>query len=365
MKITRVETFLLQKPLTSTMRISRGGFTTRSHCLVRVHTDTGLTGLGEGVGTARYVKALIDGHMGSLVLGLDPMRIETIRAAVLDAQVYFEHKGSAICAASAIETACWDIRGKALGLPVYELLGGLCRAEIDVYASDVYIDTPDAMAARARSIVDRGIRTVKAHIGTSLSEDTARVEAMRRAIGSDAGLMIDLNCGYTYTDALRACTNWARYDLTWLEEPLRLESAERLGDLRARCAMPIAAGENEFRVYGFKSLFERASVDVAMPDIGRCGGIEETKRICGLAAAFGVEASPHCFSSGVLLAATVHVLAATPEANWLEFDTSGNAVYDELLVEPMRLIGGRLQVSHQPGLGCELTPEIINRYGGV
>lgn len=363
MKIARVEAFLLEKALTSTMRISRGGFTKRVHCLVRVHTECGIIGLGEGIGTAAYVKALIDGGIGRLAIGLDPREIESVRQAVLEPHVYFELKGSAICAASAIETACWDIKGKALGVPVYELLGGLIGPEIELYASDVYFEHPDAMAGRARAIVDRGIRTVKAHIGCGgLAADTERVAALRNAIGADVGLMIDLNCGYSYGDALRATRLWERYDLAWLEEPLRLECFDRLGDLRSRCRIPIAAGENEFRTFGFKTLFESGSVDVAMPDIGRCGGIEETRRICSLAAAAGVDVSPHNFSSGVLLAATAHLLAATPEANLLEFDASTNAVYEELLVEPLRLRDGRLRVSQAPGLGVELKPETIERY---
>ena len=138
MKISSIRVFLLQKKLSSTMRISRGGFDVRNHTIVEVHTDEGITGLGEGVGNAHLVKAILEGQMGKLALGLDPFNIEKVRNTLIDSQVYFERMGSAICAASAIEMACWDIKGKALNVPVYQLLGGLYQEQLETYASDVY-----------------------------------------------------------------------------------------------------------------------------------------------------------------------------------------------------------------------------------
>ena len=121
MKITEIRVFLLQKKLSSPMRISRGGFTIRTHAIVELHTDEGITGLGEGIGSARLVKAILEGQMADLAIGLDPFNIERVRQQLMDSQVYFERKGSGICAASAIEMACWDIKGKALNVPVYQL----------------------------------------------------------------------------------------------------------------------------------------------------------------------------------------------------------------------------------------------------
>ena len=127
MKITHIEVIALQKKLSSQMLISRGGFAIRNHTLVRVHTDSGISGLGEGIGNALLVKAILKEQMCELAVGQDPFNIEALRQSLLDSQVYFERQGSAICAASAIEIACWDIKGKALGIPVYQLLGGCIR----------------------------------------------------------------------------------------------------------------------------------------------------------------------------------------------------------------------------------------------
>lgn len=364
MRVTDVEVFLLQKPLTSTMRISRGGFTTRSHCLVRVTTDAGITGLGEGIGTAAAVKGIVEQHMRSVVIGKNPLEIENIRSLLLDAGVYFERKGSAICAASAIEMACFDIKGKALQLPVYELLGGKCRDKVELYASDVYWEEdPSSVGRNGARIVEQGIKTVKAHLGVlGPKEETIRVKALRNFIGSECNLMIDLNCGYSFVQAKEAVQRWAEFDLTWLEEPLNPNHLRLMKELREVSSIPIASGENEFQIFGFKDLFDSAAVDIAMPDIGRVGGLLETKYVSALAFSYGIEVSPHNFSSGVLLAATMHLMAATPGTRLLEYDTSENAIYDELFIEPPTLDNGYLSVVDTPGLGVELSEKVLEKY---
>jgi L-alanine-DL-glutamate epimerase-like enolase superfamily enzyme len=364
MKIVSVETFLLEKPLRTAMRISRGGFRIRTHLLVRLTTDSGVQGLGEGVGSAHYVKGIIDAAMGRLILGCDPTAIESVRARLLDDQVYYERGGSAVCAASALETACWDIRGKVLGVPVFELLGGLSRERLELYASDVYWEEdPQAMGREAGRIVESGIRTVKAHIGCRpAAEEVPRVKAMRQAIGGDARLMIDLNCGYSGTEAARAARLWDPYDIYWLEEPVAPFFPGLCAEVRDQTAMPIAAGENEFRVHGFRALDEAQAVDVMMPDIGRVGGLQEARDVCAFAAAAGRRVSLHNFSSGVLLAASMHLSAALPQVELLEFDTSRNAVYDELFIEPLTIRDGHLELQQRPGLGVHLPASVVDTW---
>lgn len=364
MKIKDIRVHLLRKKLSSSMRISRGGFTVREHAVIEVMTDAGISGLGEGVGDPRMVKAIIEGRLGEEVKGLDPLNIEKIREKLLDGKVYFERKGSVICAASAIETACWDILGKESKVPVYQLLGGLVRDKIGVYASDVYWeDDPRSMAMNAERIVKRGIRTVKVHLGCLPPEgEVERVRVLRGVLGPEVSLMIDLNAGYDGPSALRAAQLWEPYDIYWLEEPVHPGLADVQADLRRQTDIPIASGENEFRLEGFKYLFDQEAVDVAMPDIGRVGGIQETRDICSLAKAYGVPVSPHNFSSGVLLAATVHLMAAVPNTQFLEVDTSDNAVYHEFFPEPFQIKDGFAFPSDRPGLGIELSQEILDSY---
>ena len=365
MKISKVQVILLQKKLTSAMNISRGGFDVRMHALVKVTTDQGITGLGEGVGDALMIKSIIGGKMGDLAFGLDPMSIESIRKNLIDSQVYLERKGSVICAASGIEMACWDIMGKVLNVPVYQLLGGLYRDRLETYVSDVYWEKdPHAMAKNLERILKKGFKTIKAHLGCESPEaDEKRIDALRCTAGNETNLMIDLNGGYTPQESMVASRLWDKFNLFWLEEPLNPNQVDALADFRSRSKLTIAAGENEFRLHGFKQLFDHRAIDVAMPDIGRVGGIQEARNICALAESYGIPVSPHNFSSGILLAATIHLMAATPNTWLLELDSSNNAIYEELLVAPLEISNGLVHVPDQPGLGVELTDEIIRQYG--
>ncbi len=364
MKITDVKVHLLRKKLSSTMRISRGGFTFREHAVIEVVTDTGISGLGEGVGDPRMVKAIVEGVMGEEVKGLDPRNIEGIRKKLLDGKVYFERKGSVICAASGIETACWDILGKDLKVPVYQLLGGLARDKVEVYASDVYWEEdPRRMAANAERIAKLGIRTIKVHLGCEPPEkEVDRIRILREVLGPDVSLMVDLNAGYDGPSTFRAARLWEPYNIYWLEEPVRPGLANVQASLRRQTGIPIASGENEFRLEGFKHLFDQGAVDIAMPDIGRVGGIQEARDICSLANAFGVPVSPHNFSSGVLLAATAHLMFAVPNTQLLEIDMSDNAVYHDFFPEPIQIKDGFAFLSDRPGLGVELSQEILDSY---
>lgn len=361
MKIVEIKVHPLKRHLSSSMHISRQGFKVRSHAIVEVITDEGITGLGEGIGNADLVTAIVQKQMGPMAIGLDPMNIERVRKHLIDSQVYFERKGSAICAASAIEMACWDIKGKALGVPVFQLLGGLFHEKIETYASDVYWEEdPAKMADNACRIKDLGYKTIKAHLGCAgPKDDLKRIQALRKALGPEIQLMVDLNAGYDFITARQAVKIWEPYDLFWLEEPLNPNHLSALSDLRKYSTIPIAAGENEFRVEGFKDLFDLKAVDMPMPDIGRVGGIQEAKNICSLADAYGLNVSPHNFSSGVLLAATIHLMASSHNTRLLEIDTSSNAVYHEFFSDPLQIEDGYLTVPQAPGLGVELNKEVL------
>ena len=364
MKIKEIRAHLLQKNLTSSMKISRGGFEIRRHIIVEVITDEGITGLGEGVGDARLIQQILSGSMSQRALGLDPMNIEVIRSKLIDNEVYMEQKGSVICAASAIEMACWDIKGKVLNVPVFQLLGGLYRDKIEAYASDIYWEEdPKKMGENASRVKSFGYSTIKAHLGCqSPKEETQRVHALREAIGPDVNLMIDLNGGYDALQAMEAAKLWEPFNLYWLEEPVGACEIESLANLQNKISTPIAAGENEFRVHGFKNLFEKNAISIAMPDIGRVGGIQETRNICALAQSFGILVSPHNYSSGILLAATIQLMASVPNTHLLEIDTSDNAIYQELLIEPLEIKDSFVKVPKFPGLGVKLDQKILEKY---
>lgn len=363
MRISEIRVHLLHKELIAAMHISRGGFNIRTHAIVEVITDCGLIGVGEAIGSSSLIASIIE-KIKHKVIGLNPFNISSVRTHLLDSDVYYERAGSVVCAASAIEMACWDIKGKALNLPVHDLLGGKCRDSIEAYASDIYWQKDaEQMAEEARRIVGLGFQTIKAHLGVEgLRQETKRIERIRTSIGEDVDLMVDLNAGYRPLDAMQAAQEWRHFRLRWLEEPVDVEDLEGLSRVHAKAAMPIAAGENVFRWSGFKALLDRRAVDVIMPDVGRAGGLLECRNIGVLAEAAGVPVSPHNFSSGVLLAATLHLAASLPNAVLLEMDTSGNAVYEELLHSPPVLKDGKIILPDGVGLGVELKQEALEKY---
>ena len=287
-----------------------------------------------------------------------------IKANLLGGDVYYERMGSAISAVSAIDIACWDIKGKALELPVHNLLGGKVCNRLESYASDVYWqEDPEKMASEAVRIKKLGFKKIKMHIGVkSPREEYHRIAAIKDAVGTDVQLMVDLNAGYNLLEALEAEKIWRDFDLFWIEEPLPPSDLDGLHKLQSRSDTAISGGENIFGVDDFKRILDRGALDALMPDIGRVGGIGEAVRIANLARAYGYPVSPHNFSSGILFAATLHFLASLEDGGLLEIDTSGNAIYEELLVSKLEREGGEITVPDEPGLGVCLPKEILSEF---
>jgi L-alanine-DL-glutamate epimerase-like enolase superfamily enzyme len=361
-KITDIRTIQLTRRLSRLLRNSCDARDQRRFTFVLVETDAGISGIGDAPGNQGFMEAVIEKHYKHRVMGMDPRDIDGLWRKLYPGGAFWEIGGSALCALSAIEVACWDIRGKAEGVPVSHLLGGAKRDWIDAYASDLHWDEPQIMAETARRFVGEGFRWVKTHIGAEYDNDLVRLEAIRRAIGPDIGLMIDINTVFDRQTALEQGRRHAAFDPFWYEEPIAPADYEGHAWLRDRLPVPIATGENLYTLYGFAPMFACRGCDYAMPDILRCGGIGQTRSICEAAGREGIVATPHNFSSGVGLAATLHLMAAVPETRLLEYDTSGTSIYEEMFVEPLIVKDGRVRVPTAPGLGVALTEEIIAKY---
>ncbi len=337
----------------------------RPAAIIEIETDTGLVGIGEGYGPNPHViETLVTRKYAEKLRGENPLDIERLWDEMVRKYTYWDQKGAAISAASGIDMALWDLKGKYYETPVHRLLGGDAWGDgtVRAYASDLFWDDPDSMAETAAGYVDRGFQAVKGHFGRGLAADRERVQAINAAIG-DTHLMVDLNCGYEYPEALRVGQMLAANDVYWYEEPIAPYEVERLAELREKLAVPIATGENEYTKWGFKTLFDAGAVDFAMPDIMRCGGITETKKICTLAEAYGVTPTPHNYSTGVGLAATLQVVAATPTSDWLEYDTTDFALYEDFLVSDLAIDDrGHITVPTEPGLGVEIPDELVSAY---
>lgn len=365
MEITDVRTIEVRVEQDDPLGVSRDReLDARGAAFVVVETDAGVTGIGEGVGPEPYiVERIVEEKYAPRLIGEDPLEIERHWEAMLTDDLYWDRKGQGVAAASGVDIALWDVAGKVRDEPVYRLLGGDTGGDgsLKAYASDLFWDDPAAMAERAAGYVDEGFSAVKTHLGRGIDADEERVAALRSAIG-DADLMVDMNCGYDRADALRAGRMLEEYDVYWYEEPLSPYDVEGLAELRRKLDVPIAAGENEYTKWGFRDLFEAGAVDYAMPDAMRCGGITETRKVCALAEAFDVVCTPHCYTTGVGLAATMHVLAASPACEWLEFDPTEFPLYEELFVTPPSVNDGRVALPEAPGLGVELDEAVIGEY---
>jgi D-galactarolactone cycloisomerase len=289
----------------------------------------------------------------------------------------YGQKGAMVAALSGIDIALWDLKGRALGVPVSTLLGGRHTDVLEAYASGCYFrerDDPAADTAReAEGYASEGFRWIKMKVGQLPEEDAARVRAARRAVGADVRLMIDANHAFSAHHAIRLAREVAECRPYWFEEPVAPEDYAGYEEVRRALSplgIAIAGGEGEYTRFGFRELCGRRCVDIAQPDLGAAGGFTDGLFIAGLANAHGVEVLPHCWGSAVALAAGMHYLALPncPGADrmlprLIEFDRMENPLRDELVPGFPERDGSRLRVPTAPGLGIEIDESRLAVWG--
>lgn len=361
MKITNVETILLAIPFeTGGQPWIFGGkpWTHFDVLLIRIETDEGITGWGESFARNRdaSLKATIDTHIGPKLVGRDPTRIVQIKHQLEQQLHNFGRIGPVEYGISGVDIALWDILGKAAGIPLYRLLGGKSRDEVELYASLMRYANTSAVAKATERAISEGYRYVKLHeIGLE------EVKAARAAAGSEIAIMLDTNCPWSLENALEMDRQLAAYKLYWLEEPVwPPENYAALAAVRAVGNHRIAAGENAGSMFDFKQMFDAKAVDIAQPDLAKAGGLTEVLKIAAVAEGYGVTMVPHCAMFGPGLVATVHFNAAQinpPILERLYIDLGANP-----MGEPMQPRNGRLRVPDGPGLGCDPAANVIARY---
>jgi D-arabinonate dehydratase/D-galactarolactone cycloisomerase len=360
--IDRVPAHLL-RPAANQVATPRRG---QAATLVRIRTDNGLEGIGEAYGLhAPELTAIMVAQLFRPVLiGRNPMETGVIWELLYGMQQGNGHtRGYALMAQAGVDMALWDLKGKYLGQPVYQLLGGAYRTAIPVYASPVpFLTEPAESAAHARAFVEEGFSAVKLKVGRGVAKDVAHLAAVREALGPAIRVMLDANCGYDVRTALELSKAAAAYDPYWLEEPLPPENIEGLAFIRRHAGLRIAAGECEHSAFGVRDLLTRQAVDVIQPNIARAGGITEAQRIAALSHLFGIPVAPHGVGSAVAIAAALHWMAATPNFLIYEYNRFLNPIREEILRQPLCLQGGCLTVPEGPGLGIEVDPAAVERY---
>ncbi len=379
MKITGIITHCLSSPLDHPFAFSQGWVHRRNCTLVEIRTDQGLTGWGEaflqGMEPPQIAAATIKHALTPLILNADARAIEMLWFRMYNATRDYGRKGSVMSAISAVDMALWDLAGKYYGQPVYRLLGGPFRTEVQPYATGFYRLTGQGEAGRladeARRHLDNGFSLMKIKLGFGLADDIAVMTAIGEALaGHDVGLMIDTNHAYGRAEALRLGHALEPLNLRWYEEPVVPEDLAGYAELRRALSMPIAGGENEYSLYGFAPLIESGCIDIAQPDIGSCGGITAARHITALAQAHGVMVNPHVWGSAVAQAASLQVLAALPIAHHslmplapvLEYDQSEHPFRRDLVDHPVTMVDGRVAIADRPGLGIEIDPATLARF---
>jgi D-galactarolactone cycloisomerase len=357
-KITEVRAIPLAIPLAPATPASPWTPGLARQILVRVTTDEGLVGWGEcfAYGATLAVCNVVDDALAPLVVGHDPGHIESLLDRMHRSLMIWGRRGLAMMAVSGVELALWDIAGKAHGVPVYQLLGGLCQSRGRAYASLLRFDTPTQVAQAVSAALVLGFTAVKLH-----QVDVESVAAAREAAGAEVDIMLDTNCPWTVEEAIRMGRRLERYDLRWLEEPVwPPEDYAGLARVRRALSIPIASGENEATMLAFRQIIDAGAADIVQPSMTKVGGIAEMKKIATLAAAANVTFVPHSFYFGPGLAATLHVVASTPGVPYVEMPPGRLAA--PLTAEPIRFSGGAVTVPDRPGLGADPDPQVLTRY---
>jgi galactonate dehydratase len=354
MKITKLETFHVRP----------------RWLFLKVHTDEGLVGLGEPVveGRARTVEMAVH-ELESYLIGQDPRRIEHHWQAIYRGAFY---RGGPVLtsALSGIEQALWDITGKWLGVPVYQLLGGATRARMRVYAH-VGGSTPEEAANRAKQKVAEGFTALKTGLpGPVRTIDTKRftdqivayVGAIRDAVPADVDIALDFHGRYSPAMAIRLAQALAEFHPLFYEEPCLPENVDAMVTIARSTTVPIATGERLFTKWGFREVLEKQAAAVLQPDLSHCGGILEAKKIAAMAETYYAAVAPHCPLGPISLAACLQLDACIPNFLAQEQVTLGEGY----VKEPFKVVNGYIELPTKPGLGIELDEEALaeKRFAG-
>ena len=361
MKITRVETIVINMPMLIEGSVvpQQGGRarTSMDTLLVRVDTDQGVTGWGEGFGHRIFTatRAALDSFIGPMCIGRDPTAISALMDELQRGLAGVGRNGPAMYALSAIDIALWDIAGKLAGMPLYRLLGGAARANLPVYASLLRYGEPAAVRQHAERALKRGYRYIKLHEIT-----VPPIRAAREAVGPDIPIMVDCNCPWTVAEAIAMARELAPFRLKWLEEPVwPPEDHAGLARVQSHGGIPTAAGENAM-LPEFRGLLEAGAIAYAQPSVTKVGGVTQMRKVIALAEAHGVTVVPHSAYFGPGLLASIHCIAAMPDGSLVErydADFAENPLHDA--IHPSG--EGRIAVPQGPGLGIDPDPKLVEK----
>lgn len=385
MRIAKVQAWWVRIPI-DTSRQHRSDFgqvRTFDAAILRIETDDGLVGWGEGknaAGSAGDYGALVhmlNHEIGPQLIGRDPGDIGVIWEMLYNgsrhelatasghAMPQIARRGVTIAAISAVDIALWDILGKSLGVPVWRLLGGRKLDRMPAYASGGWA-AADQIGDQLKSYIDQGgFTALKMRIGAMDGPphiSAARVRAARAALGPDVELMVDAHGTYTVADAKRFIHMAGDCDLSWFEEPVIADDKAGMAEVRASGNVPIATGESEATRYAFRDLAVLRSADILQPDPAFCGGISEAMKIGTIASAFNLRLAPHLWAGAPCFFAGLHICAASPASFIIEYSLGANPMIHDLVEETVEVKDGMIVIPDKPGLGFTMSERFLEAH---
>jgi len=372
MKIVAVEAIPLRVPNTNVDNLDGS----QDDVIIQIETDEGTVGVGEADASPEIIKTIVDApasHAWSkglreLLIGQNPLKVESLWDRMYRGSIYYGRRGVAIAAISAADIALWDLVGKVEGKPISELLFGGFRNQIPVYASLYPIgETAEEVKRNCEQAIAKGFRAVKLDgppLGQDAKMDAEILQSVRGSIGGEYELMVDVaEPGWDLKQGIARTRMYSNYNLYFLEAPFGPEEFENYRALSESVDIRIAYGEQHTTRYEFKELIEKGKLDVVQPDISRAGGITELRRIAHMAQMRGVLMIPHCWKTGISIAANLHLLSALQNAPYLEFcQPPTSPLRYELLKHDFSVVDGCVQVPDGPGLGIELNEKTVEKY---
>jgi L-alanine-DL-glutamate epimerase-like enolase superfamily enzyme len=351
-------------------QVSMKTFTFHGWLIVEVESDDGLIGIGNAALAPLVTKEMIDHYLKPLLIGQNPWDVEFLWQLMYRNTMAFGRRGIGMTAISAVDIALWDLLGKAAKQPVFRLLGGRTKAKIPVYASRLYSTGVENMAAEARSYKVQGYKAMKLRFGwgptdgaEGMQRNVELVRAVRDAVGDEIDVMADAYMGWTLDYAKRMLPLLEPFHLRWLEEPVIPDDVRGYAELRSYRRIPIAGGEHEFTIYGFRDLLEAHALDYIQFDTNRVGGISQARKICALAESFSVPVVPHAGQMH-----NFHVVMSSLNAPMAEFFPPVNVeVGNELFWyifdgEPTPEDGFIHLDDNVPGLGLTINEERLKQF---
>ncbi|MFY0651630.1 MAG: mandelate racemase/muconate lactonizing enzyme family protein [Cyclobacteriaceae bacterium] len=373
MIITRIESFVLTDKLKEAFYFSQWEYSERNICLVKITTDEGMLGWGEGYGPAKVLSQGIK-LLEPILIGKNPLENETLWYEMYRKTLDYARRGILVASLSAIDIALWDIKGRTFGQPVNLMMGGKHRNQVKPYATGLYFSQSNnlskKLAEEAMTYVDQGFQAIKMKVGLTIKEDFENVKEVREAIGDDIKLMVDANHAYSLREAVELCHLIEPFNISWFEEPVSPEFYHHYRELREKTTIPIAGGECEYLRFGFRQLLENRSVDILQLDICACGGLTEAKRIATLASTHGIEVIPHTWGTGIALHTAIHFISNLENLPgrlfnpdfYLEYDRTENAIREKLSSPGIELKDGMIDVPDRPGLGIEINEDVLREF---